>query len=71
MLLKYQISSLDDSSFENIESYSVRDNDLLKLLKSYAKLSNLLISYHFFLLPFFICSSNSKLSPLSTTFKRV
>ena len=70
-ILKHQISSLDDSFFRDIESYSVRDNDLLKLLKSRAKLLNLLISYYFFLLPFSICLSDSKLSPLSTIFKRV
>ena len=71
ILLKHQISSLDNSFFEDIKSYSVQDNNLLKLLKSRAKLPNLLISYHFFLLSFSICSSNSKLSPLSTIFKRV
>ena len=71
MLLKHQISSLDDSSFGDIESHSVRDNDLFKLPKSRAKLPNLLTSYHFFLLPFSICSSDSKLPPLPTTFERV
>ena len=70
-ILKHQISSLDDSSFEDIKSYSVQDNDLLKLPKSRAKLPNLLISYYFFLLPFSICSSDSKLSPLPTIFKQV
>ena len=70
-ILKYQISSLDDSFFRDIESYSVRDNNLLKLLKPRAKLPNLLISYYFFLLPFSICSSDSKLSPLSTIFEWV
>ena len=71
MLLKYQISSLDDSSFRDVESHSIRDNDLLKLLKPRAKLPNLLTFYHFFLLPFFIYSSDSKLSPLPTAFERV
>ena len=71
ILLKYQISSLDDSSFRDIESYSVQDNDLFKLLKSRTKLSNLLISYYFFLLPFSIYSSDSKLPPLPTIFERV
>ena len=70
-MLKYQISSLDNSFFGDIESHSIRDNNLLKLLKPRAKLSNLLISYYFFLLPFSIYSSDSKLSPLSTAFKRV
>ena len=70
-MLKYQISSLDNSSFGDIESYSIQDNNLLKLLKPRAKLSNLLISYHFFLLSFSIYSSDSKLSSLSTIFERV
>ena len=70
-ILKHQISSLDNSFFEDIESYSIRDNDLLKLPKPRAKLLNLLISYYFFPLPFSICLSDSKLSPLPTIFKRV
>ena len=70
-MLKHQISSLDNSSFGDIESHSVRDNDLLKLPKPRAKLPNLLTSYYFFPLPFSICSSDSKLSPLPTTFERV
>ena len=70
-ILKHQISSLDNSSFRDIESHSVQDNNLLKLPKPRAKLPNLLTSYYFFLLPFSICSSDSKLSPLSTAFERV
>ena len=71
MLLKHQISSLDNSSFRDIESHSVQDNNLFKLPKSRTKLPNLLTSYHFFPLPFSICSSDSKLPPLPTTFERV